>query len=239
MMKLPLISYRTYSVKLPISDTIVRYRPWVSIENKKFLTACLSKNKIIIFEAIIEILKETTFNALPLDDLPSADIEYLFIKVKAASKGEIIELTYAANQERDGIDELIPVELNLLDVELTPLEEKTIHLSGGIGVEMKFPSFTDSLKIEELEDEYEKIAHLVDFVFDEKNVYKVENKSGEFDVSYKETTEWLKKLLDTDLEKIIKFTTSLPTIRTTISFFFGIPPIEKKIELVGLHDFFL
>lgn len=232
-MNLPLNVFPNYTITLPISKEIVKFRPWVSIENKALMTSMISKDREEIIAAIMRILRATTFDEILLEELPSADVEYLFVKVKAKSKGEIVELTYSATEERDGINDIIPVELNLEDVEVTPLPEKNISLGNGIGVVMKFPSFEIASLIDSLEDEYEKMAYLIDYVYDESKIYSSD------DVSKKELADWLRNLLDSQLDKIVEFTSRLPTIKVKIVFTIGIPPKEKEIELVGLHDFFL
>lgn len=232
-MNLPLNIFPTYTLTLPISKEIVKFRPWVSIENKSLMTSMISKDREEIISAISKILRATTFDKVFIEDLPSADVEYLFVKVKSKSKGEIVELTYSATEERDGFKDIIPVELNLEDVEVTPLPEKNILLGNGIGVVMKFPSFKDSSLIDSLDDEYEKMALLIDYVYDESKIYSSD------DVSKKELAEWLRNLLDSQLDKIVEFTSQLPTIKVKLEFFIGIPPKKKEIEFLGLNDFFL
>ena len=232
-MPLPKHKFPTYQLKLPASEQKISYRPWVSVEHKKLLTALVLKDESNIQEAMIDILEGCTFNQLNIRELPVVDFEVLFINVKAKSKGEKIELTYNATVDKDGVDQVIPVELDLMSVEVTKFPNREIYFSDGLGIKMKFPTVETAKKIDQETDDFVKIALLVDFVFDKDNIY------SSTDYTITELADWLKGLVDKDVDKLIEFFKNLPTIKTAIEFTVGIPPKPKSIELRGLSTFFL
>ena len=233
-MKPPVNKYPTFEIMLPTVRSTVKYRPWTSLENKKILTANLSKNPREIYNAIFEVLTACIFDHIELKNIPLVDVEYLFTQIKSKSKQDIIELTYQATKEKDGVEEVISLELVLSSIVVTPTQEKNILLYDNVGVIMKIPTYEDSLLINSTDNEYEKIALLIDYIYDNKTIFSPPT------VSIKEIAEWLETLMDSQLDKIINFTSNLPTIRTEISFMLNTnPPREKIIALEGLSDFFL
>lgn len=231
---LPTNKFPIFEITLPVSNTILKYRPWTSLEHKKILTASLSKDNIEIYEAIFSVLTATVFDQVDLKTIPLVDVEYLFTQVKSKSKSDIIELSYQATVEKDGVFEVIPIELHLSLIEVTPTPEKTIHLFENVGVKMKVPSYEDSLLINATKNEFEKIAYLIEFIYNDKKLFSPPS------VPIEEITKWLENLLDSQLDKIIEFTSNLPKIKSVISFVVNTnPPTEKTIVLEGLSDFFL
>ena len=230
---LPKNKIPTYECVLPVSKKTVTYRPWVSVESKKILTALMSKDLIEIETAIVSVLDACTFNTVDFNTIPYADIEFLFIKVKIKSKGEIIDLTYQATKERDDSQELIPVELNLNEAQLTPIPDTTILIdeTQSLGVKMRFPTIGIIQQMRSEDTDFKKVCLLIETVFDEKQVYDRSLFTDE------ELVEWVENLTDTQMEKILEFLTKIPTVKQTIKFRIG--KKEKEIELSGLQDFFL
>ena len=229
---LPKNKVPTYELTLPISGKVIKYRPWFSVESKKLLTVLLGKNISEIENTLIDILDACTFGELNFFDLPYADIEFLFIQVKMKSKGEIVELTYQATKERDDSTDVIPVELNLADVKITPIPEKVIKFTNSsLGVKMCFPTVTIVKKMRETDDDFKKICYLIETVFDQSQVYDRSMFTEE------ELLEWIQQLTDTQLEKILDFIKQIPTIKLTLKFKVGRK--MKEIELAGMQDFFL
>lgn len=230
---LPKNTTPVYSVKLPISGKNISYRPWVAIENKKYLISTLSKDNDEIQNALIDILTGCTFGEIQIEDLPMADFEFLFTRVKAKSKDEIIYLNYNASKDVDDIDAIIPIELNLMEVEVSKIPETTIMLLEKLGVCMKIPSLKESREIDKTKDDFEKLALMIDNVFDETQIYDSTN------FTFKELVEWLKNLTEKQIEKLVSFIEKIPTITVNINFTILETGKEKQISLRGLSDFFL
>lgn len=230
---LPKNSTPTYSVKLPVSGKTISYRPWVAIENKKYLISTLSKDNNEIQNALVDILTGCTFGEIQIDDLPLADFEFLFTRVKAKSKDEIVYLNYNATEESDGINVIVPIELNLMEVEVTPIPETKIMILDKLGLIMKIPSLKESREIDKTEDDFEKLALMIDTVFDEQQIYDSSN------FTFKELVEWIKNLTEKQLNKIVEFIEKLPTIKVNIDFIILETGKKKQISLKGLSDFFL
>ncbi len=229
---LPKNKIPTYNLTLPVSKKEITFRPWLSIESKKILTALMNKNEEEIENAIVDVLTACTFDQVKCDEIPYADVEYLFIKVKSKSKGEVVELTYQANKEQDGCADIIPVELNLNDVFVTEIpERKILFTEEQFGLKMNFPSLKTMRQMRLCDDETKKICCLIDSVFDSSQVY------DRTLFTESELVEWVNGLTEKQMEYILAFLQKLPTIKTTLTFYVG--KNKKIIDLRGLTDFFL
>lgn len=229
---LPKNKIPTYTLVLPVSKKEITFRPWLSLESKKISTALMYKVEEEIENAIVEVLNACAFNQVDFREIPFADVEFLFIKVKAKSKGEIVELTYQANKEQDGCSDIIPVELDLNNVFVSEIPERTILFSEEhIGLKMNFPSLNIMSKMKSTDNEFKKICYLIENVFDSNQVYDKTMFSEE------ELLEWVNALTEKQMEQVLEFLQKLPTIKTTLTFFVG--KNKKTIELSGVQDFFL
>ena len=91
-MALPKIGYPTYELELPSNGKTVKYRPFLVKEEKVLLLALEGKDEKNITNAVKDLLKNCVISRIKIESLPSFDLEYLFLKIRAASIGEEISL---------------------------------------------------------------------------------------------------------------------------------------------------
>ena len=100
-MPLPTIETPTYELKLPSSNKKIRYRPFLVKEEKVLIIALESKNQSEITNAVTQVLKNCVLTkGVDIDNLPTFDIEYLFLNIRAKSIGEDIKLTLTCPDDR-------------------------------------------------------------------------------------------------------------------------------------------
>ena len=88
-MALPKVTAPTYELELPSSGKKVKYRPFLVKEEKILLIAMDSKDEKQITQALVDVLKSCVITrGIKIDELPSFDLEYVFLKIRAASVGE-------------------------------------------------------------------------------------------------------------------------------------------------------
>ena len=93
-MPLPTIETPPYELKLPSSNKKVKYRPFLVKEEKLLIIALETKNQSDITNAVTDVLKKCVLTkGIDIDTLPTFDIEYLFLNIRAKSIGEDIKLT--------------------------------------------------------------------------------------------------------------------------------------------------
>ena len=68
----------------------VKFRPFqVKREKKFYLQALESQNQKQTIQALKDIIKVCTFGQLNVDELPTFDLEYVFLQIRSKSVGEV------------------------------------------------------------------------------------------------------------------------------------------------------
>ena len=92
-MPLPTIETPSYELKLPSSSKKIKYRPFLVKEEKILILALESKDQNEITNAVTDVLKKCILTrGVKVDDLPTFDIEYIFLNIRAKSIGEDIKM---------------------------------------------------------------------------------------------------------------------------------------------------
>ena len=108
-MPLPTIETPTYELKLHSSNKKIKYRPFLVKEEKILILALDSKNESEITNAVKDVLKKCILTkGVDVDKLPTFDIEYIFLNIRAKSIGEDIKMTVTCPD--DGVTQ-VPVTL--------------------------------------------------------------------------------------------------------------------------------
>ena len=88
-MPLPTAATPTYELKLPSSNKKIKYRPFLVKEEKVLIIALESKSQSEITSAVKDVLKQCILTkGVDVDSLPTFDIEYIFLNIRAKSIGE-------------------------------------------------------------------------------------------------------------------------------------------------------
>ena len=114
-MALPKLNVPVYEAVLPSTEKVIKYRPFLVKEEKILIIALETKNQGEMTNAVKDVLKKCILTrGVKVDNLPTFDIEFIFLTLRSRSVGEGIEL---------GIDcvkceESNPVKINLDKVEV-------------------------------------------------------------------------------------------------------------------------
>ena len=239
-MPLPKITTAEYELKLRSTGKTIKYRPFLVKEEKILILSLESQDSKEITNAVKQVLKECVITkGVKVDQLPSFDIEYLFLNVRAKSVGETIELLVTCGD--DGETE-VPVTVAIDDIEVTKSKDHSpdIELADGYTVKMKYPSlsqFVDSnFGSDEgkdvVEKSFEMIASTIDMVYNDEEMFSAT------ECTKKELKEWVESLTSQQFQKIEKFFETMPKLSHTLEV---VNPNTKKkntVVLEGLSDFF-
>ena len=91
-MSLPKLNVPVYEAILPSTETVIKYRPFLVKEEKILLTAMESEDEKSISIAIKQIINNCVQGTLDVERLPTFDIEYLFLRLRAKSVGEEVKI---------------------------------------------------------------------------------------------------------------------------------------------------
>ena len=134
-MALPTLGYPTYELELPSTGKTVKYRPFLVKEEKVLLLAMESQDEKQITTAVKDLIKNCVTTRIKVESLPSFDLEYLFLKIRAASIGETITLTVTC---RDDNETQVETSINIDDVEVFKPEghDRKIMFDDDFGIVM-------------------------------------------------------------------------------------------------------
>ena len=100
-MALPNINQQTFELEVPSTDEIIKYRPFLVKEEKVLLQAQESGKTKDQIEAIKTIIDNCTFGKVNVDELPSFDLEYIFLNIRSKSVGETVKLKVRATDDNE------------------------------------------------------------------------------------------------------------------------------------------
>ena len=140
-MALPVLETTSYELTLPSSDVQVKYRPFLVKEEKVLLQALESQNQKEIIQALKDIVKVCTFGQLSVDELPTFDLEYVFLQIRSKSVGEIAKLKLLCPDDKQTYVD-VEVDLSTVDVQVDDEHNNKIIVDEArqIGVLMKYPT---------------------------------------------------------------------------------------------------
>ena len=235
-MPLPKIVTPTYELRLPSTDQLVKYRPFLVKEEKVLLMAMESEDENQMINAVKTILKNCIISKVKVDDLAVFDIEYLFLNIRAKSVGEQIDLNITCPDDGETI---VPLEINVEDIQVQKSEDhsKIIPLNDTISVVMKYPSMEMFVKTNftanaKTEDVFEIAASCIEQVVEGEDVYETKS------FSKKEINEFLDSLDTAQFLLIQKFFETMPKLSHTVKVTNPVTNVESDVVLEGLASFF-
>lgn len=245
-MALPKINAPIFELNLPSDGKTVKYRPFLVKEQKVLLMAMESEDNVAIFNAIKQIINSCAVDEVDVNKLPIFDLEYFFLRLRAKSIGEEVELNLrhptGFNSKEQQCDHVTSRKLNLLDVEvhktLNHVDKIILDEETGIGVKFKYPNGEISNEIDSDDEKTQMdlasdaILNCIDFIFDKDNVYKKEDSTKE------ELMEFIDNLSQEQFQKLSEFFDTMPKLKHEVKWKCSGCGCEEKVSLEGLANFF-
>ena len=193
-----------------------------------------TEDEKVIQTAIAQSIIDCTFDKIDPWELPSFDVEYVFLKIRSKSVGDKIELNVLCP---DDDETRVPVTVDLSEIECTMHvgHSNEIELTEDITITMKYPTFKDISVITgdtESEKMFEMIKQSIDQVVDGEDIYE------RIDMSNEELGEFLESMTGEHLEKVQDFFETMPKLTHAIKV--KNPKTGKTGEVVleGFQSFF-
>jgi hypothetical protein len=245
-MSLPKITTPLFELTLPSNGTTVKYRPFLVKEQKILLLALESSDQNAIMGAVKQIVNNCAVEPnVDVEKMPMFDLEYFFLRLRAKSIGEDVELNLrhptGFNSKEVQCDGVTPGKVNLLDVEV----EKTISHTdkiildeeNQIGIKFKYPDGEMSTSIEtenknDMELATEAIINCIEYIFDKDNVYRKE------DSTKQELLDFIDNLQQEQYLKLSQFFDTMPKLKHKVKWKCTKCQCEDEITLEGLVNFF-
>ena len=240
-MPLPTIETPTYELKLPSSNKKVKYRPFLVKEEKILIIALESKNQNEITNAVTDVLKKCILTkGVDVDNLPTFDIEFLFLNIRSKSIGEDIKLTVTCPDDNTT---KVPVTIYVDEIKVIKPRghTKDIKLDDTMTLRMKYPSLSQFISNNfDTEDEAESmvdktfnvVADCIDVIYSGEDAWDAN------DYTPDERLDFVNQLNSKQYKEVEKFFASMPKLSHTIEVVNPNTKEKGSVVLEGLADFF-
>lgn len=246
-----LLETTEHQTTLP-SGLKVTFRPFKVKEEKILLQAMESNNPKDMTNAIVRLLEACTVapKTIQIRDLPTFDIEWFFLKLRAVSIGEKQKLHFKMREcpktVVDGVQQQCPfkpieheIDLNTAEIVKNKKHTTSIKLAEGIALEMRYPSiglveglsFTSSENMS-LDERFKVIALCIGKIYLKDEVIETNT------VDSAEVVEFLEALNQSQFQQIVEFFETSPKIQKKIKVKCERCGKEEEQVLEGLQSFF-
>lgn len=233
-MALPKLASAKYELTIPSTGEKIEYRPFLVKEEKALLMAQTSGEQTDILRAVKEVINACTFEKIDANNLPTFDLEYIFINLRAKSIGEVVDLVITCPD--DG-ETKVSTKVNLMDVKCINEvgHDTNIRLTDEIGMIMDYPK-VDSVQSLNLDDEVESMFSVIKTcirqVYDSNNVYE------KIDMAEEDLNEFVESMTHEQFEKVQEFFNTMPKVKHSVKVTNPKTKVESEVVLQGMQDFF-
>jgi len=236
-MPLPKIVTPSYELKLPSNGKKISYRPFLVKEEKILILAIESSSLKQISRAIKDILKNCILTkGVKVDQLPTFDIEYLFLNIRARSIGESIELVVTCPDDNE-TKVNTTIYIDEIEVKTNDEHNTDIKIDDTYTMRMKYPSLDEFIDENfnfdgQSDNSFEIIASCIDMVFSEEEAWEAK------DCTKKELTEFVEQMNSAQFKEIEQFFDTMPQLSHDIEVQNPKTKVKSTVKLEGLASFF-
>jgi len=216
-MAIPKVALPSFELVIPSTEKKIKYRPFLVKEEKLLLIALENQDEEGIEKAVKELLKNCILTrGVKIEDLATFDLEYIFLRIRAASIGEEIEMKVICLDDNQ-TEVNARININEVEVKFPEGHNKKIMLDDETGIIMKYPGFdrfieaSISNKEMSTDDVFEIVAESIDQIFQGDEVYDSST------TSKKEFLEFVESLTNSQFEKIQNFFETAPKLSHTFT----------------------
>ena len=239
-MSLPKLNVPVYETVLPSTEKVIKYRPFLVKEEKVLLTAMEDGKTETIMNAVKQVLKNCIQSKINLDKLPTFDLEFLFLRLRAKSVGEEVTIglkPWGCPQNNGELcDKTTEVKVNLEEVKVIKDEKHTskIMLDDNVGIKMRYPDISkiDSDMDDNFETGMKMVKDSIDMIFTSEETHERDT------ISEKELEEFIDSLNTEQFGRIKEFFDTMPQLKHTAKYTCSTCGEEKETTITGLNSFF-
>ena len=237
-MPLPKIATPTYELELPSTGATIKYRPFLVKEEKVLVIALESEDNKQITNAIKAVLKSCILSkGIKVENLPTFDIEYLFLNIRGKSVGEDLEVNIICPDDNK-TQVAVTIALDEIEVQKDDNHTNKIKLDDSIMMEMKYPSLEQFIKNNfdfndnMMDQSFDLIATCIDKIYTEEEVWAAA------DCTKKEMKDFLEQMNSNQFKEIESFFETMPKLSHSVSVTNPNTKVKSEVVLEGLASFF-
>jgi len=190
-----------------------------------------------IFQATKQIVASCTFNSLKVEELPTFDLEYIFLQIRAKSVGEITKFKVLCPDDKKTYAD-VEVDLTKVNVEVDDkhTNKLVVDEKRNLGVVLKYPTMnvlkSGTMENPTTEQIFDVLTECVDHIYEGDKIYPAK------DSTQQEIKEFFEDLSQDSFVKIKSFFDTMPRLRHEIEVTNPVTNVKSKVVLSGLNDFF-
>jgi hypothetical protein len=241
-MALPKLNVPVYEAILPSTESVIKYRPFLVKEEKILLTAMESEDEKSISDAVKQIINNCVQENLDVERLPTFDIEYLFLRLRAKSVGEEVTIglkPFPCSQNNGELcEKTSDVKINLEEVKVIKDGKHTnkIMLTDDIGIIMEYPNIENVQAImmgdTSTEQSLNVVKDSVSMIFTQEETHEKDSFTSE------ELDEFFDNLTSDQFLMIRNFFETMPQLKHTVKYKCTTCGEDKETIVQGLNSFF-
>ena len=231
-MALPINEAPKYTCKLPSTGEVVTYRPFLVKEEKVMLMAIEGQNDDEIAQAVTNTVQSCVETNIDVSSIPIFDFEYLYLKIRAKSVGEIVKLRLKCPDDEN---QIVEHDLNLEDVQINKPEghKNEIEFEKDYGVVLRYPTIKSFSGIDSnTELSFKVLKESIASIYKGDDVYDRNN------ITDKELDEYIDSLTQKQYKQLMVFFDTMPRLRHTVKYQNPKSGKEFTMTLNGTNDFF-
>ena len=237
-MPLPKISNPIHNIKIPSSGNKIPVRQMTIKDEKILLVAKESDDDTDRQGAILQVINNCVMeDGFDVNTLTMFDVEYLFLKIRALSVSNKVELSITEFDD-DGnkiTDHPFSIDLNDVDIKKADEEVENKVILDDIIIELKYPTMEMYTSNEYKNAETDSNVMSIILKHSIASVYQGDRS---FQFTLDEAGEFIEQLPASSFEKITKFFQNQPSLFYELSYKDSKGKKQKQ-ELTSLSDFFI
>lgn len=233
-MPLPKLSIPDYECTLPRGQSVT-YRPFLVREEKLLYLAMETQDNKEMIKAVKEIIKNCT-SVKKVEDLATFEIEYLFLKIRSKSVGEVSEFKLTCpDDEETQVD--VQVNLDEVEVQIPSNHSNVIKITDEITLTMKYPSLDVFVKNNlsddpGIDDIFKLAADCTESIADGDELHQAK------DYKKAELLEFYEGMNSQQFREVQGFFETMPKLSHDIEVFNPKTEVTSTLTLEGLASFF-
>lgn len=236
-MPLPKLVVPEYELELPSSKETVKYRPFLVKEEKLLLTAMELGEEKDMISAVKTIIKNCTNLKSRVEELSTFDIEYVFLKIRSKSVGEVSKVMVTCPDDEETQVE-IDIDLESIQVVFPENHTNKIALTDTVGVIMKYPSLDTFVKLNfsgqdiTVDNIFELSIQCMSQIYDGEDIHDCKT------YTKKELMEFLDGMKSDQFAKLQEFFQTMPKLEHDVEVENPKTGVKSTVKLEGLGSFF-
>lgn len=210
--KLPVLNAPRFNDTLPSTGEDFTYRPFLVKEEKYMQLTKDSEDINVIYESLKSLISSCT-SLENVEKLSLFDIEYIFLRLREKSVGDIIELKMKHIDVED-CDHVETVNLDLKNIRVQKYEEHTnlliLDKQTNVKIKMRYPKYKDVLRLQQGKGDFdsfmEVLINCTEMVTQNDDVFMMK------DFSDKDKKEFFLNFNMTHMESVKSFFDTMPKV---------------------------